>query len=97
MRPDIILRVRLRTSQEGGRHSAVSGKHYGCPLFVGSEAFDCRFLLDGRVLLLGEEYDLPVKFLNRSLVWPKLFVGQTVRLWEGKVIGDGTVVELFAE
>lgn len=95
MRPDIMLRVRLRKTVEGGRQSAVTGDRYGCPLMVGGSAFDCRLMLAGLTLELGSEYDVPVVFLNRALVWPKLFVGQSVQLWEGKIIGDGTVIEMF--
>lgn len=93
--PDAIIEVRFKTPDEGGRQGDVTGgEFYGCPLFVEGEAFDCRLLLSGRTLQLGETYELPVKFLNPGLVLPKLSPGKSVKLWEGKDIATGKVVRL---
>lgn len=96
MKPDAIIKVRFKTTAEGGREGNIVIKEipYGCPLLVESEAFDCRLLVDGRTLQLGEAYELPVKFLNPDLALPKLSPGKTVRLWEGKDIAAGEVVRL---
>ena len=99
MKPDAIIKVRFKTTAEGGRHGDIvipprPEHHYGCGLFVDQEAFECRLLVDGRTLQLGETYELPVKFLNPDLALPKLSPGQTVRLWEGKDIAAGEVVRL---
>ena len=67
MEPDVIIKVRFATPQEGGHQTAVRPSivdHYGCPFVVGGEAFDCRLLLQGRRLELGETYEVPVKFRN---------------------------------
>ena len=99
MKPDAIILVRFKTTAEGGRQSAIvipdhSEKYYGCPLFIEGEAFDCRLLVQGKTLELGETYELPVQFLYPELALPKLSPGKSVRLWEGKDIAAGEVVRL---
>jgi len=95
MQPDIVLEVRLRTTAEGGRQTVLEGERYGCPLLVDGDAFDCRLLLAGRKFELGRTYEVPIKFLTRDLVLPRLYVGKSVQLWEGKIIGDGVVVGIL--
>ena len=94
MKPDILIKVRFKTTAEGGRQGpiVIAEKPYGCPLFVEGEAFDCRLLVNPQTLHLGETYELPVKFLNPDLALPKLSPGKAVRLWEGKDIATGEVV-----
>jgi hypothetical protein len=98
MKADAIIEVRFKTPDEGGRQGDVTGgEFYGCPLFVEGEAFDCRVLLSGRTLQLGETYELPITFLNPALVLPKLSPGKPVKLWEGKDIATGKIVRLVSE
>lgn len=96
MKPDALIKVRFKTTAEGGRQGpiVIGEKPYGCPLFVEGEAFDCRLLVNGQTLQLGESYELPVKFLNPDLVVSKLSPGKPVKLWEGKDIATGEVVRL---
>ena len=97
MKPDAIIRVRFKTSAEGGRAGpiVIGKRHYGCPLFVGSEGFDCRLLVTARTLHLGESYELPVKFFAPELALPLLSPGKAVRLWESKDIASGEIVRLL--
>jgi len=99
MKPDAFLQVRFKLTSEGGRRSDVGeppemGEFYACPLFIDGEGFDCRLLLHGRTIVLGQSYEIPVKFLSPDLVLPKLALGKTVALWEGKEIATGTVIGL---
>lgn len=94
MIPDAIIRVRFKTATESGRNTAVEGNFYACPLFIDGEAFDCRLFLSGKRLELGEYYEVPVKFLNRDVVLPKLVVGKEIVLWEGKDVAIGNIVAL---
>jgi hypothetical protein len=88
------IRIRFKTTEENGRNTAVEGTFYACPLFVDGEAFDCRLLLNGQRLELGEYYEIPVIFLSPELVLPKLCVGKEVVLWEGKDVATGYVINL---
>lgn len=95
MKPDAVIEIRLKNTEEGGRKGAVIGDFHGCVLLIDGEAFDCRLILRGRRLELGETYEVAVKFLNRDLVAPKLAVGKPLSLWEGKEIATGTVLSLM--
>lgn len=95
MQPDAIIEVRFKMPNENGRQTAVSGDYYGCPLVIEGEAFDCRLLLAGRSLELGETNEVPVKFLNPQLVLPKLAVGKPIVLWEGKDVATGKVMRVL--
>lgn len=95
MIPDAYIEVRFRTTEEGGRKTPVTGEFYACPLFIDGEAYDCRLLIKGMKLELGRSYEVPVKFLNRDLVVPKLYIGKNVILWEGKDAADGKVTRII--
>lgn len=91
---DATIRVRFLTTTEGGRQTDVAGDVYGCPMVIDGEAFDCRLYLGGKTLILGETYDIPVNFLNRELILPRLAPSKHVRLWEGKYVADAEVVRI---
>ena len=95
MNPDAIINVRFKTADEGGRKTPLVGNFYSCPLFVDGEGFDCRILLGNQRIELGEWYHLPVKFLNRGFVVPKLAPGKPITLWEGKDVANGEVLEVL--
>lgn len=94
MEPDVHVKVRFKTAEEGGRQSAVSGDFYACPFLVEGKGFDSRLLLAGRRLELGETYEVPVKFLNPQKVLPYLTEGQAFILWEGKDVAAGSVISI---
>jgi hypothetical protein len=89
--------VRFKTTDEGGRKTALIGTFYSCPLFVDGEAFDCRLFLGGRKIELGEWYQLPLKFLNRDFVVRKLMPGKAITLWEGTDVAYGQVLEILPD
>jgi hypothetical protein len=94
MKPDVIIKVRFKTTKEGGRRGPIiiGEKPYGCPLIVDGEAFECRLLVNAQTLRLGGVYEIPVKFLNPSMALSKLSPGRCVSLWEGKDIAIGEVL-----
>ena len=97
MQPDVLLRLRLRTTAERGRYGPVfvnPGTHFGCPLVIEGRHFDCRWLLKGRLLELGHKHDVPVKFLSFAPVAPLLAVGKEIQMWEGKVFADGVITDI---
>ncbi|MDN7875966.1 hypothetical protein [Burkholderia aenigmatica] len=97
MQPDAVLRLRLRTTAEGGRNGPVlvnPGMHYGCPLVIEGQYFDCRWLVEGRTLELGHEHDVPIKFLSFALVAPHLAIGKEIQMWEGGVFADGVITDI---
>lgn len=97
MKPEAILLIHFLTPDEGGRETPIEGDRYGCPIMINdNQGFDCRFVLDGHTIFeLGDEYEIPVKFLNPEKALKNLQVGKEVFLWEGKKIGLGTVKEIL--
>lgn len=95
MKPDAIISVRFLTAAEGGRGTAVQGKFYGCPLFTENEGFDCRLLLNGIRLELGDTYEVPIKFLFPELALPMMYEGMHVTLWEGKTVATAKLMKIL--
>lgn len=94
MSPDLLLRVRLNKTSEGGRLSDIVGPDYRCPLIVNGRGFDCRFLPFNE-LKLGVEKNVKVKMLDRRAALSCIELGQRVELWEGRVIGEAVVIGIF--
>jgi hypothetical protein len=60
---DAIVRVRFKTTAEGGRQSPIriGEPPYGCPLVVDGKTFDCRLLVS-----VWEQVSLFDNFVPRS-------------------------------
>lgn len=103
MKPDIYIKVRFKTSEEGGRKTSLKRKaslgpgFYGCPLMVDGKAYDRRLLIGDREIELGKYYEIPVKFLDKDLALSSLAVGKNITLWEGKQVADGQVIEICTQ
>lgn len=97
--PDAIVQLRLLSPEEGGRCRPISryeGSDYGCLIWLDAEYFDCRWLLaDGQILALGAAHLVAIRFADRSLVDPLLIAGKRIKMWEGKVIAEGSLAEIF--
>ncbi len=92
--PDAIIEVRFRTARAGGKQKPIRGDFYSCPLVVGPMMFDCRLILSGKLIDFGETYKIPIKLLNPQAALPYLLKGKPIKLWEGKDIADGKIIEL---
>jgi hypothetical protein len=95
--PDIIANIKLYSKEDGGLNRAVHPLQIGFTFFYKKEYFDCRLLLDqlGVGLELGEYATVPIKFLHPEYLMQRLKPGQSFKLWRGKFIGDGKVVEVI--
>lgn len=86
MREDVFIKVRFKTTAEGGRKTSLKQKasigvnFYACPMIVDGKAYDCRLLIRNKEIELGKHYEIPVIFLNKSEVLPHLFVGKNISL-----------------
>lgn len=95
MRPQLIVEVFLYPV--GGRDGpvfSVRGAHYGCVCKLtrnSPEGRDCRMLLDGEPILLGQPRRLGFVFLSSDSA-DVFRAARKFYLWEGKIIGEAVVV-----
>jgi len=98
LKPDVVARIHLYRTEDGGRGNTIIGARFGCPFVYDDEAFDCRILLDqfGTSLAPGQTAQVAIKFLNPEFVKPRLQIGSRFKLWEGKAFADGEVLEIVS-
>ncbi|TDQ03006.1 hypothetical protein AXZ95_1287 [Leifsonia sp. 115AMFTsu3.1] len=71
--------------------------HYSCPIGRGDPTmYDCRVWLRGRVLRLGQTYDVEASLLDPDAWLDRFSVGDVMALWEGRAIATGEVVAVRA-
>jgi len=99
--PDAIVRVRLFSSEQGGRQTSIPNIAYRCPVFFSEQreqANDCVFFFSQVGLSPepgGANVDVPVMFLCPELVASLLHPGARFTLWEGRGIGEGEILEVI--
>jgi len=98
--PEVTARVRLYTTDEGGRTGPIRGK-VGTPMKIDGkddEYNDCWMILpDGREAHPGETLIVTIAFSRPKLVAPWVKIGMTFRLWEGKFVAEGEILEVRGE
>jgi len=98
IRPDIIARITLLPTDQGGKTKTIPAIQFGCPIQLEGESFDCRLLLDqiDSSLAPGQTVTVPIKFLYSELARPRLKIGLLFTLHEIGKIGDGEILEIIA-
>lgn len=95
MKPDARVFLRLRATDEGGRRTPIGvGTFHGTMMFDETRGYDFRADI-AEVMLPGSARELGVKFLCPDEACDRLAVGPDFVLWEGRVIGDGKILESF--
>ena len=100
MFPHILAKLQFYETSRGGRKGPLLGSWYG-PLFeLGEDSLlhECRVLLNGAAPVSpGQTIVLPIVFWARpDLIVPKLHIGQTFFLTEGRRrIARGEVLEIL--
>ena len=95
MKPDIIVQIRFKTEEEGGRKLPLKKGIYSCPMIIDHESFDCRVLIKDNLVKLDQIYELQVNFLNYDLVAKTISIGKRIFLWEGKKIAEGIIKKIY--
>jgi hypothetical protein len=94
MRPQLHAEVTLYPT--GGREGPINGDRYGCPCLLtkdASDARDCRIILGGEPILLGQPRLVGFVFLSPDSADIFKNAGKFY-LWEGRIIGEAKVVEM---
>lgn len=93
---DILAKVTLYPTAQGGRESATPSDKFGCLCVVNGVHFDCRLLLAGiGALRPGQSVTVPIKFLDADTAKNFIGVGTRFFLREVKIIGEGEVEKLL--
>jgi len=96
VKPNIIAKVYLYPTDEGGRQGPTPSNYIGFPLEFEGSYYDCRLLLDDiGSISPGETVEVPIIFLYSELIVPKLKIGSKFRLWERGFKGDGVVLDIL--
>ncbi|MBI1847688.1 MAG: hypothetical protein HYR86_12040 [Candidatus Rokubacteria bacterium] len=96
MKPDILARVTLYRTEQGGRRRPTPSSRFGCLFQVDGEYFDCRLLLDkSGPLNPGQTAVVAVKFLSPQLLKGHLRRSKPFKLWENKPIASGKVTKIL--
>lgn len=94
--PEIVVEITLLPSEAGGREGAILQGEYRGVLGVGPENFSVRFfvpLADG--FSPSQTQRFGVQFLVPEAALPHFPVGAAFTVWEGRVIGNGRVLEVL--
>ena len=93
--PQLVADVTLYPTENGGRKGPTASEWFGCPVMVTKDnlnAWDCRILLNGTPLWPGDTRRVGMVFLSPDQAVPILRAAGKFYLWDGRLIGEGTVV-----
>ena len=92
--PDIMAKVFLYLTENGGREGPTPDNRLACPMVIQNEMFDCWLLLDGiGSIAPGDTVVVPIIFTMPEIVLDILNPGDKFQLWEGRIVGEGVVLE----
>lgn len=95
---EILARIHLRKTEDGGRESPISGG-YRPPLYFGEKQVDGAVILDGsdKKLTPGEEGEVEIKILDPERVGLEPKIGDPFEIREGRrVVGEGRVLSVLS-
>ena len=92
---DITIRLKLLTTERGGRAEALPGGEYRGILSARGQHFSFRCELPaGAGLQLGESCKLEIEFLFPDLALPFFKLNDEFNLWESGTVGYGRVLKV---
>ena len=96
VQPEIVVEISLLPTAGGGRQRPISEGEYRGILGVGQENFSVRFFVPlAGGLAPGASGKFGVQFLVPESALPYFRVGTSFTVWEGKIIGEGKVLEVI--
>jgi len=98
VQPDILAKVYLYPTDQGGRKSPTPSNYIGFPCYFEGNYYDCRLLLDGiGSISPGDTVDVPIIFLYSEKIMTLLKIGSKFKLWEGGFKGEGVVLKILSK
>lgn len=94
--PQISVEITLTSEEQGGRKRSILQGEYRGVFMVGEAGFSVRFCVpSGHEFTPLEAQKFDVQFLFPEAATPSFPVGTVFKVWEGKDIGYGRVLEVF--
>ena len=96
--PEVEATVRLLSTAEGGRRTAIlmNLREYRCPVGIDGDYFDALVVsVPPAPVSPGESAVVHMQFLSPELALPRLAPGVEITLWEGHTIATGCVLRLL--
>jgi hypothetical protein len=95
-RGDIEVRLKLFSTEGGGRSGPTPAGHFNCLMTIDELNFDVRLQLENvGSISPGQKVRVPISFLNLKLAKQHCAVGKTFTLRESRVIGDGVIEDIL--
>ena len=92
--PHIAVRIKLLTTDRGGRDEPIPAGEYRGILNARGQHFSFRCEMPAQGLALGDTIETDIEFLFPDLALPFFKVKNEFNLWESGTIGYGRVVRV---
>lgn len=93
--PQITVRMKLLSTERGGRTEAVPGGEYRGTFSARGQHFSFRCEAPPEGLQLGETTVLDIEFLFPALALPFFKDKDEFNVWEGGIVGYGRVMKVL--
>ena len=95
--PHVRTRVRLLNTSEGGRRGPTpEGMAFGCLIVIEEQNYDCRMVPVGAASFKpGAEAEALIQFVSPELIVASLHVGKKFHVRDGRIVGEGEVLEVL--
>ena len=90
--PQIAVKIKLLTTDRGGRAEPLPAGEYRGVLSARGQHFSFRCEMPGDGLMLGATVTLDIEFLFPQLALPFFKTGDEFNVWESGTIGYGRVL-----
>lgn len=92
---DAVVEVVMLATEDGGRQGPTPSHQFGCIVQLDGDFFDCRLDLSSTgPLSPGQTATVPVSFLHREDLVPRLSIGTRCGLREAHVIASTVILEV---
>ena len=91
---DITIRLKLLTTERGGRAEALPGGEYRGILSARGQHFSFRCEVPAAGMALGDTVEMAVEFLFPDLALPFFKLNDEFNLWESGTVGYGRVLKV---
>lgn len=94
-RAQVLANVKLNPAGQSLRKGPLLGAFFSCPVSLASHVYDVRIILGGKNLLLGEERECPIFFIDWEHAKVDAIIGAKFDILQLAPIGSGVVLKVL--